>query len=174
MVQTVGSTVEPILRPGQLPTGFETVQRVSSIPGAFQVEYDGPGKQLRIGVAVWNPPLCGTGCSQRQVVVRDQRATLQMVDDGQTQVWLWWSEPGQWTASGLSHPQGVAYLISAEGLTADEVLQVADSLVPAPSPQSTAPPAPATLTPTAAGASTLSTPEADAKIHVYLGGSLSL
>ncbi|HET7037733.1 MAG TPA: zf-HC2 domain-containing protein [Thermomicrobiaceae bacterium] len=128
----VGDTINPVLRPSFVPAGLQTLQAEALAPGTFNVVYSGPGTYLRIGVAGWNPPLCGDGCSQSQISVRGQPATLQVNDASAypaNYVWLWWSEPGSWTMPGLNQPQGIDYLISAQGLTPAEVQQVAASLV---------------------------------------------
>ncbi len=126
VLQRVGTTIDPILKPGQLPDGIETIVATNEVPGAFEVEYDGPQKQLRIGVFSYNPSLCGDGCTQSQITVRGQQATLQVNDAHAGHITLWWDEPGSWVMP--NHPQGVAYMISSDGLTEDEVLNVAQSL----------------------------------------------
>ncbi|HET7035586.1 MAG TPA: hypothetical protein VFI42_07890 [Thermomicrobiaceae bacterium] len=129
--QTEGS-VDPILRPANLPPGFTTVQYRYSGAGGFQVEYDGPGKRLLIVVAGENaPPTRTAGSTRQQNTVRGRPATLQIDNPAQPSAaaWLWWSEPGHWQ-NVQAKSDHIAYLIRAEGVTPDELLGVARGMLP--------------------------------------------
>ena len=71
------------------------------------------------------PSLCGSGCTQSQITVRGQQATEQVNDAVQGHISLWWKEPGTWSEDSSQLP-GIEYWVFAQGLSADEVEQVAD------------------------------------------------
>jgi hypothetical protein len=130
--------LDPLLRPPTPPAGFETVELAAPTPSKpdthpFLVEYDGPGRQLRIGAGAFNPPPPEQGGHQEQVAVRGQTGYLTVNNDvdPSERVWLSWNEPGRWSVDDASDASShVFYLVSAEGLTPAEVLQVAESLQP--------------------------------------------
>ncbi|MGQ9675344.1 MAG: hypothetical protein ACUVX1_06720 [Chloroflexota bacterium] len=71
------------------------------------------------------------GRSTTTVMVRGQQGTLQVQDKAHPSesVQLWWEEPGKWTpAPGMETRDKVLYLVSGEGLTPEEVMEVAQSL----------------------------------------------
>ncbi len=150
VAQAVDGGIDPILKPGQLPDGLQAIRLVTayppdsanSNPATFAVEYTGPGKQLDISVGQLNLSECAAGCTQSQITIRGQRATLQVNGpngDPPNFVWLWWSEPGTWRgASG--HPPGIEYWVFAHGLSAAEVQQIAASMIQQISPTATATP----------------------------------
>lgn len=128
----IGATIDPILRPNQLPPGFDFIRLGGAVPGFFDIEYQGAKQDLTVGAGAFNPPPAGPNGSQQQITVRGQPATLQINDTTQPsqRVWLWWQEPGTWEHSGLVDPTGIFYLISAHGLTPDQVIQIANELRP--------------------------------------------
>jgi hypothetical protein len=124
--------VSPVLRPQSLPTGFEFVQVIDAKQGTFRVEYTGLGKSVRLGAGAFNPPHWPDG-EQRKVTVRGQVTTLQTRSRAQPSklVQVWWREPGRWVqAADAPMMDHIFYLISAEGLDPDTVLQLANSLRP--------------------------------------------
>ena len=151
VMQAVNTGIDPILKPAHLPNGIDSIQIVSAhaadsgnnIPAVFDVQYAGPGKRLDIVVGVLSPSLCGSGCTQSQIAVRGRQATLQVNDAVPGHMSLWWSEPGMWK-SATGQPPGIAYWIFAQGLSSDDVQQVAASLTPQASHVSAAPTTPAT------------------------------
>ena len=123
--------ISPMLRPDTLPEGLETIRVLKSGWGAFQVEYLGGGKLLGVAAGPLNPPLVGAEGERRSVMVRGQQGTLQVQDKAHPSesVQLWWEEPGKWTpAPGMETRDKVLYLVSGEGLTPEEVMEVAQSL----------------------------------------------
>ena len=136
VVQTINGGIDPILRPSQLPDGFDTVKLVSITPAdgpsagpaSFDVQYSGPNKQLDIVVGMMNTPLCGSGCTQSQITLRGQQATEQVNDAIPGHISLWWREPGTWAGTVDQRPW-IEYYVFSQGLTTDEVEQVAASLV---------------------------------------------
>jgi len=133
----------PILRPTALPEGLETVTIVEAYATAhgFMVEYSGPGKRLRIGVAMFNPPLPGRRGHGEAVKLRGQdcisekgkECVLQVNDDANPRelVWLWWFEHGRWVPEpGRAPLDSVFYMVTAEGLDPQEVLALAEALQP--------------------------------------------
>ena len=127
----VGATIDPILRPSQVPDGFDGVDLLNASAGTFAVDYLGTNEDVRFGVGGFNPLSIPMGAQQR-VTVRGQQANLSVGDSTNSghQVWLWWHEPGTWVEGGQTQPDGVLYYVSAQGLIPDEVLQFANSLTP--------------------------------------------
>lgn len=124
--------ISPVLRPQSLPPGFESVQALDAKQGTFRVEYTGPGKSVRLGAGAFNPPHWPDG-EQRQLIVRGQTTTLQTRSRVQPTklVQVWWREPGRWIQAADAAPMDhVFYLLSAEGLDPDAVVQLANSLRP--------------------------------------------
>lgn len=127
--------VSPVLRPQFMPPGIESARVQKAGLGTFWVEYSGPGKRLGIGAGAFNPSMVTTdsGGEQRRVTVRGQPATLQMKSRARPSesVQLWWQEPGEWVpGAGAPMRDRVFYMISAQGLEPDVVLQLANSLRP--------------------------------------------
>lgn len=124
------TSVSPVLCPQSPPSGLEMVQMREAGQGTFWVEYNGPGKRLGIGAGAFNPDLPTPDGEQRRVAVRGQETTMQIRSkaDPSQSVLLWWDEPGRWNADDRPEPGHVFYLISAEGISPDVVLQLANSL----------------------------------------------
>lgn len=136
VTSVLGNSINPILNPTSVTDGFDTVRLVSIMPAgpghgggtpSFDVQYTGSNKRLDIVVGEENPSLCGSGCTQSAITVRGQQATLQVNDAGSGHISLWWREPGIWKGS-VGQPPGIAYWIFAQGLTSDQVQQIANSL----------------------------------------------
>jgi hypothetical protein len=145
VIAATSGYISPILRPAALPEGFETVTTDDprgDAPSAFVVEYAGPGKRLRIGAGMFNPPLPGPGGHQEAVKLRGLECNpeekgkgciLQVKNDAnpKERVWLWWNEPGRYVIGGGGPSlDSVFYLVAAEGLDPQEVMTVAESLQP--------------------------------------------
>lgn len=129
----VKQSVSPVLRPGALPPELRQMEARNIGQGTFEVvysQYSDSGKRLQIGVYPYQLPPPDPRGTRAQVTVRGQPATLQVNDpknDGR--VWLSWEEPGNWQPPGEKVARDkVFYLIYAEGLTAEEVQQIAASL----------------------------------------------
>lgn len=127
--------VSPVLRPRSLPKGFESVQVLDARLGTFRVEYAGPGKRMILGVGLFNPPMVTPESrgEQRRVTVRGLDTLLKMRSKVQPSesLQLMWQEPGEWTPEiGAPTRDSVFYMISAQGLDPEAVLQVANSLHP--------------------------------------------
>lgn len=132
-----GAYISPILHPIALPLGFDTatIYQVTNKrdPYFLSVKYAGPGKTLVIEAGGINPPPPGPGGSQQTATVRGHSAQIEVIpgaapDSG---IWLWWTEPGAWVAQDGSPPADhILYALYAQGLTQQEVLQVAASLTP--------------------------------------------
>ncbi len=146
VVTRVSGNISPVLRPAELPDGFETVTIGAPVEkvGAhlFVVEYAGPGKVLRIGAGAFNPPPPDLGGHQEAVKLRGlqcvpekgKECALQINDDANPseRVWVWWNEPGTWLVDGGEAPlDSVFYLVVAEGLDPQQVIAVVESLQPA-------------------------------------------
>jgi hypothetical protein len=156
VVSRTALNISPILRPTYLPAGLDTVSLLSpSEAGSFfRVEYFGRDKTLRVEVNKYNLPLPATAAHQDSVSIRDLACDsggkgtscfLQFEDPAEPskRMWLAWSEPGRWQLP--SQPQKpaqntpmpdlpgltqdhVEYLLSAVGLTEQELLAVAEGL----------------------------------------------
>ncbi|MGI8913163.1 MAG: hypothetical protein ACR2JY_05120, partial [Chloroflexota bacterium] len=103
---------------------------LSAMPGAFSVEYRGPGKRLQIGVGKLNPPL--PSGQSAPILVRGQHVSLALHDPvaPQTLDWLSWREPGHWQPYGDATVENVVeYFLFVQGMTPVAVQQVASSLV---------------------------------------------
>ena len=137
VVRTINGGIDPILKPSQLPDGFDSVKLVSIAPAdvsyngppSFDVEYSGPDVQLDIVVGMLAPSLCGSGCTQSQITLRGQQATIQVNDAVQGHISRWWREPGTWNEAS-SEPPVIQYWVFAQGLSADQVEQVVESMNP--------------------------------------------
>ena len=127
-------TLTPILKPTSLPPGFETVQLLSAGRGQFAVEYRGPGRFLQVEAGGYDlpehdPPYFGADDVLQRVTVRGQPGALHINRAaGATQVSLLWAEPAQWLQWGSRPRDRVAYQITAEGLSPEEVLRAAEAL----------------------------------------------
>jgi len=146
VVAATSGYISPILRPTALPEGLEsvTIGEPNADAHLFVVEYAGPGKRLRIGAGMFNPPPPDPGGHGEAVKLRGlecipevkgKECILQVNDDAnpKERVWLWWDEPGRFVAEGGGRPlDSVFYLVTAEGLDPQEVMTVAESLRPTP------------------------------------------
>lgn len=119
-----------VWNPAMAPGGFATVQGAPGIVGgqhnSYQVEYDGSGKRLSMGIGPFVPP---AGPSQ-QVTVRGHQGILTTTADGHLA--LTWNE-----IAAPNDPAAVSHYLSfvtAEGVPAAEVQAVADSLRPMQQP----------------------------------------
>jgi hypothetical protein len=122
-----GANISPILRPTYLPPGFDVVT-IDQLPNKLDVNlltvtYSGAGKTLSIEAGGLNPPPPDAGGYQEQVLVRNHDAVFEV--DGRGGMLLWWGEPGL-RAGPTSNP---IYLVSATGLTKQDILRVAESLI---------------------------------------------
>ncbi|MGE0228481.1 MAG: hypothetical protein AB7I38_06470 [Dehalococcoidia bacterium] len=133
---TEGS-LRPLLRPPSLPGGIETVldKRLPDkpTPGFFDVEYGGPGKLLVITAGPPNPPPGFEPGHQDQITVRGQPGILAVGDDRDPNVssWVYWEEPGVWRAEGAeSTVPRVPYLVRGQGMSAEDLLAVVETLRP--------------------------------------------
>jgi len=77
-------------------------------------------------------PSSGEPGHQRPVKVRGQDGVLASDPSGTPlgTVWVWWEEPGRWTPTEGAMPVGhVRYALWGKGISEDELLTIADSLV---------------------------------------------
>ena len=129
-----GADVSPILRPSFLPPGLDSVT-IGQPPtkhdtSLLDVEYTGGGKRLAILAGALNPSSEGT--PPTQVTVRGVPATLATGTnvDGGSYISLWWHEPGEQIIQNGQPLAHLLYEVYAEGLTPQDVLDVAASLTP--------------------------------------------
>lgn len=134
IVATVGSDINPILKPASLPHGFDSIQLItlsiadSANPATFRVEYSGHRKVLVFFVGWWiSQPMCSSGCTQTQITIRGQSAQLRVDNGSPTTVSLRWAEQGTWERAMFPR-SGVGYTIYAVGLTVTQVEQFVTSL----------------------------------------------
>jgi hypothetical protein len=131
---------EPILRPTYLPSSLRhvTLDYVDQQWGCllFNATYiDSAGQvRLSVGGGPWfNPPLAGTDSLQEQVEVRATTGVYQLQDTAEPlgYAFVTWNEPGTWGRPEDDwHRDYVEYLITAEGLSKEELLKVANALEP--------------------------------------------
>jgi len=146
------TAMQPILAPSVLPDGFTSVGDPgnNTQPGLFTIDYAGPGKELMILVGSSSRPAPESLTEVRQVTVRGQPGTLQVVRTvrGVEGLRLWWQEPGHlepWP-KGSPAQASVPYFLWAVGLTQDQLLQFADTMTQI-SPASSATPSSGTAAP---------------------------
>lgn len=129
-----GAYFSPLLRPGFLPTGFDTVTTGNSVrpdPYTLFVVYSGPGASLKIEAGGLNASEAYQDGTQVPVTVRGHDAALEVNRGGDPRDGLvvWWREPGSWTSDVGQPPYNyVDYALVAVGLTKDQALQVANAL----------------------------------------------
>lgn len=141
VVAISGRTLSPVLRPGELPPGLETVQLVWAEPNAFSVDYIGPGRSVSIaaGNSAIIPAYFSGRAAEQSVTVRAREGQLVIVDAEKPSglVWLWWQEPGRLVPTRSATPAPelaqdvVNYRVETFGFGSDATRRLAEGLRPA-------------------------------------------
>jgi hypothetical protein len=128
MIRSKVSEASPVLLPDTVPAGWSATAEATS--STFTVTYVAPNgvdANVRLELALTNPPPPGPHGSQTRPGFRGDARSLYQVDDTTMQAgsrFLIWTEPGRWTGPS----PGVPYLLSAVGVTDADFWKIARSL----------------------------------------------
>jgi hypothetical protein len=120
----------PILFPQRLPDGVSQAQLTANADGFFlQVMNDDRSIRVTMGIVV--PGNSNLGAANKSIGFRGASAYYQYIAHDPTG-WksIWWTErPGHWIGEPAQKgPDGVPYLLSANGLTEAQFFALAGSL----------------------------------------------